>query len=256
MIHYQHAWSSNMLTCWLLLLLGLSIKSLEKGCVPDDLKHADILPLIKKDNLDKNTLKNYRPVSNLIFISKLLEKVVAERLKNHLDKYDLWSTMQSAYCSFHSTETALLSVQNDLVNSIGKKNLAALVLLDLSAAFDTINHDILLRRMSARFGITGTSLKWFESYLSNRSQCVQIENSTSAKKKLHFGVPPGSVLGPLFTLYVSPIADITQYNVGNMFYADDTQLYVTISPRDINNSPSLATLNSCLSAILKWYAAQ
>ena len=171
------------------LITRIINKSLEKGCVPDDLKHANILPLIKKDNLDKDTLKNYRPVSNLTFISKLLEKVVAERLKNHLDKYDLWSTMQSAYRSFHSTETALLRVQNDLVNSIGKKNLVALVLLDLSAAFDTIDHDILLRRMSARFGITGTSLKWFESYLSNRSQCVQIENSTSAKKKLHFGVP-------------------------------------------------------------------
>ena len=236
------------------LITRIINKYLEKGCVPDDLKHANILPLIKKDNLDKDILKNYRPVSNLTFVSKLLEKVVAERLKNHLNKYDLWSTMQSAYRSFHSTETALLRVQNDLVNYIGKKNLAALVLLDLSAAFDTIDHDILLRRMSARFGITGTSLKWFESYLSNRSQCVQIENSTSAKKKLHFGVPQGSVLGPLlFTLYVSPIADITQqHNVGNMFYADDTQLYVSISPRDINNSPSLATLNSCLSAIKTW----
>ena len=108
-------------------------------------------------------------------------------------------------------------------------------------------------RMSARFGITGTSLKWFESYLSNRSQCVQLENSTSAKKKLHFGVPQGSVLGPLlFTLYVSPIADITQHNVGNMFYADDTQLYVSISPRDSNNSPSLATLNSYLQLKPGW----
>ena len=236
------------------LITRIINKSLEKGCVPDDLKHANILPLIKKDNIDKDTLKNYRPVSNLTFVSKLLEKVVAERLKNNLDKYDLWSTMQSAYHSFQSTETALLRVQNDLVNSIGKKNLAALVLLDLSAAFDTIDHDILLRKMSARFGITGTSLKWFESDLSNRSQCVEIENSTSAEKKLHFGVPQGSVLGPLlFTLYVSPITDISQqHKVGNMFYADETQLYVSISPRDINNSPSLATLNSCLSAIKTW----
>ena len=144
-------------------------------------------------------------------------------------------------------------VQNDLVSSIGKKNLVALVLLDLSAAYDTIDHDILLHRMSGRFGITITPLKWFESYLSNRSQCVQIENSTSAKKKLHFGLPQGSVLGALlFTLYVSPIADITQYNVGNMFCADDTQLYVSISPRDVNKSPSVATLHSCLSAIKTW----
>ena len=156
------------------LITRIINKSLEKGCVPDELKYTNILPLIKKDDLDKDILKNYRPVSNLTFVSKLLEKVVPERLENHLNKYDLWSTMQSAYRSFHSTETALLRVQNDRVNS------------------------------------TGTSLKWFDSYLSNRSQCVQIENSTSAKKKLHFGVPQGSVLGPLlFTLYVSPIADIT-----------------------------------------------
>ena len=94
----------------------------------------------------------------------------------------------------------------------------------------------------------------FESYLSNRSQCVKTVNLSSAKKKLHFGVPQESVLGPLlFTLYVSPIADITQqHNVRNMFYVDDTQLYVSISPRDNNYSPSLATLNSCLSAVKTW----
>ena len=102
------------------LITRIINKSLEKGCLPDDLKHANILPLIKKDNLDKDTLKNYRPVSNLTFVSKLLEKVVAESLQNHLDKY-LWSTMQFAYRSFHSTETALLREQNDLVNSIGKE---------------------------------------------------------------------------------------------------------------------------------------
>ena len=112
------------------LITRIINKSLETGCVPEN----------------KHILKNYKPVSNLTFISKLLEKVVAERLIN---KYDLWATMQSAYYSFHSTETALLGVQNDLVNSIGKKTLVALVLLDLSAMFDTIDHDILLHRMSS-----------------------------------------------------------------------------------------------------------
>ena len=141
------------------LIARIINKPLETACVPDDLKHANILPLIKKYNPDKEMLKNYRLVSNLTFVSKLLEKLVAERLKNHLDKYNLWSTIQYAYHSFHSTETALLRLQNDLVNSIGKKNLVALVLLDLSAALETIDHDILLRRMSARFDITGISLK-------------------------------------------------------------------------------------------------
>ena len=225
------------------LISSIVNKSLVTGCVPDDLKHANILPLIKNDNLDKDILKNYRPVSNLIFESKLLEKDVSERLKNHLDKYDLWSTLQSSYRSFHSTETAVLRMQNDLDNSIGKKNLVALMLLDLSAVFDTIDHDVLLRRMSARFG---TSLKWFESYLSNRSQCVQISISMTAKKKLHFDILQGPMLGPLlFSLYMSLIADITQkYNLGNMFYVDDTQLYISISPRDVNSSSSVATLHS------------
>ena len=223
------------------LITRIINKSLETGCVPDNLKHVNILPLIKKNNLGKGILKNYRPVNNLALISKLLEKFVVERLKNHLDIYDLWLTKQSAYCSFHSTQTASLRVQNDLVNSIGKKNLVTLALLDLSATFDTIYHAI--DRMSARFGITGTSLKWFESYLSHRSQCVQIENSTYVKKKQNFGVPQGSVLGPLlFTLCVSLIADITQqHNVGNMFYAGNTQLYVSISPRDVNNSQPVCT---------------
>ena len=126
-------------------------KLLETGSVPSD---ANILPLIKKDNSDKEILKNYRPV-NLTFISKLLKKVVAERLKHHLDKHDLWSTLQSAYHSFHSIETVILRVQNVLANSIGCNNLTALVLLDLSAAFDTIDHHVLLKRLSKIFGIQG-----------------------------------------------------------------------------------------------------
>ena len=231
------------------LITRIINKLLETGCVSDNLKHANILPLIKKDNLDKNLLKNYKQVSNLTFVSKLLETVIAERLKNYLVKYDLWSTMQSTYLSFHSTETALVRVQNDLVSSIGNKNFVVLVLLDLSVAFGTI----LLHRMSTRFSIKGISLKWFELYLSNRNQCAQIGNFKSVKSKLYFGVPQGSVLGPLlFTFCVSSIVDITQHNVENMFYADDTQLYVSMSPMDVTNSLFVATLYSCLSAIKTW----
>ena len=119
-------------------------KSLSAGEFPSALKHADITPLLKKSTLDKDELKNYRPVSNLAFISKIIEQVVAKRLKHHLNINKLWGKMQSAYRSFHSTESALLRVQNDIISSIDQKKLVALVLLDLSAAFDTIDHSILL----------------------------------------------------------------------------------------------------------------
>ena len=117
--------------------------------------------------------------------------------------------MQSAYRPFHSTKSALLCVQNDILSSLNNKKAVTLVLLDLSAAFDTIDHEKLLHCLETRFGINGTALNWFRSYLSNRSQEVRINNSSSEKMYLNFGVPQGSVLGPiLFTLYVAPVADI------------------------------------------------
>ena len=112
---------------------------------------------------------------------------------------------------FHSTKSALLSVQNDILSSLNNRKMVALVLLDLSAAFDTIDHEKLLHRLETRFGINGTALDWFRSYLSNRSQAVRINNSSSEKMYHNFGVPQGSVLGPiLFTLYVAPVADIAK----------------------------------------------
>ena len=186
-------------------------KFLEEGLFPSNLKHANITPLLKKENLDKELLKNYRPVSNLPFLSKVIEKIVAARLRTHLEVNKLWCKMQSAYRPFHSTKSALLCVQNDILSSLNNRKMVALVLLDLSAAFDTIDHEKLLHRLETRFGINGTALDWFRSYLSNRSQAVRINNSSSEKMYLNFGVPQGSVLGPvLFTLYVAPVADIAK----------------------------------------------
>ena len=140
-------------------LTNLVNKSLETGVFPYVWKEANITPLLKKDGLDAEVLKNYRPVSNLAFISKLVEQVVASRIKGHLNRHNLWDRNQSAYRSFHSTETALLRVHNDLLHAIDKKKMAALMLLDLSAAFDTIDHKILLDRLSMKFGITGVAHK-------------------------------------------------------------------------------------------------
>ena len=114
------------------------------GTVPTKLKNAVVSPLLKKLSLDRDQFKNYRPVSNLSFVSKIIEKVVAMRTFDHLNSNNLTECMQSAYKSFHSTETALLRVQNDLLMAVHHGKMSAVILLDLSAAFDTIDHGLLL----------------------------------------------------------------------------------------------------------------
>ena len=185
--------------------------SVRDGTVPTKLKNAVVSPLLKKLSLDRDQFKNYRPVSNLSFVSKIIEKVVVMRTFDHLNSNNLTECMQSAYKSFHSTETALLRVQNDLLMAMHQGKMSALILLDLSAAFDTIDHGLLLNRMEKRFQICGSALAWFKSYLSDRAQSVQIENCRSDPIALNFGVPQGSVLGPiLFSLYTSPLGDIVR----------------------------------------------
>ena len=117
--------------------------------------------------------------------------------------------MQSAYRQFSSTETALLRVQNDLLMAIDQRRHALLVLLDYSSAFDTVDHSILLQRLSSRFGITDKALEWIATYLKCRTQSVTVGGVSSAKRSLACGVPQGSVIGPLlFTLYITPLEDI------------------------------------------------
>ena len=139
--------------------------------------------------VDSNNFKNYRLISNLRFISKSIEKCVAKHLIQYLDINDLGETYQYAYKRNHSTETALIRVHNDIAMAIDQHNSVILVLLDLSAAFDTVDHGILLSRLSNRFGITGTVLEWFRSYLSDRTQFVQVNGACSASHVLEFGVP-------------------------------------------------------------------
>ena len=138
-------------------------ESLVSGTVPPCFKNAIVTPLIKKQNLNQNELKNYRPVSNLPFVSKILEKVVARQIVTHIEMFNLLEVNQSAYRKFHNTETALLKIYNDILMLADEKKVVALVLLDLSAAFDTIDHNILIKRLDVTFGMRGTVLNWFMS---------------------------------------------------------------------------------------------
>ena len=202
------------------IILLIINKSLQNGCVPDCFKTAVVRPLLKKSTLDPLICKNYRPESNLSYLSKLLERVVADQLVNHLNSNSILDKYQSAYRTGHSTETALLKVLNDALVDINSGHLVLLVLLDLSAAFDTINHQLLLRRLKSSSGINETALQWFESYLTNRSQTVLVGSSFSDKSELVCGVPQGSVLGPiLFSLYTSDLGRLIEsFNIGRQFF--------------------------------------
>ena len=163
--------------------------SFMEGCVPDGFKTAVVSQLIKKATLPADDFKNYRPVSGLSFMLKLVERVVAKQLLEHIHVHSLDNPYQSAYKTGHSTETALLSIKNEVHLSLSRGEPTALVLLDLSAAFDTIDHSTLLHCLQNWFGIGGSVLKWFTSYLSERSQSVKIGSTLSDLCKLLFGVP-------------------------------------------------------------------
>ena len=238
------------------LITAIINKSLVESKVPLSFKKANIRPLLKKPNLDKEELKNYRPVSNLPFLSKILEKLVAKRLETHLSSHRLHDNLQSAYRTGHSTETALLKVHHDIAEALDRKCMAALVLLDLSAAFDVIDHKILQTRLEHSFGVTGSALSWIKSYLSDRSQCVAIGMTTSEGKCLNFGVPQGSVLGPRkYCLYSKPIGAIcSRHNLLYHCYADDTQVYMAIMPKT-TWSDVAKKLEACLADISTWMSA-
>ena len=235
------------------LIVNMSISS---GVFPDEMKIAYVTPLLKKPSLCSDDLNNYRPVSLLSFLSKLVERVVCRQLTHHLIKHNLYVPVQSAYRSDHSTETALLKVVNDLLLVLDNGDAAVLTLLDQSAAFDTVDHGILLSRLSALFGLSGTVLSWFESYLTGRLQCICISGVCSAAVLLLFGVPQGSVLGPvLFTLYNSPIHSILKRRgITDHLYSDDIQLYTnfTLDPDYIDQKRAFSSITACVGETKQW----
>ena len=155
-------------------LIDLFNSSLASGIFPQCFKSALVTPILKKKCLDHNDLNNYRPVSNLCFIAKILEKLVLSQVSSYLNSHNLYNTFQSAYRPGHSTETALLKVVNDLFLSLDKGNIYVLALLDFSSAFDTIGHPILVHRLHTDFGFTDTVLQWFSSYLTDCTHYVSI----------------------------------------------------------------------------------
>ncbi len=231
-------------------LLSIINGSVQTGIVPSCLKKAVVQPLLKITNLDPTELNNYRPISKLPFLHKVLEKVVLNQISLYLNSNDILDPFQSGFRTKYRTESALLRVVNYILLSADCGNCTILLLLDLSAAFDTVDHCILLKRFNLEVGICGTALDWFASYLTNRSFSVEIGEFSSSSVSITCGVPQGSILGPiLFSLYLLPLRFIFEsHKVSYHIYADDTQVYFPLK----SGSDSVSSLLACLEDIKNW----
>ena len=235
---------------WLQLVnLSLSTGSME--CV----KSSAIATLLKEadEALDPEIFKNYRPVSNLVFLSKLIERCVASRLKKHVKENNLESPNAYGYKDGQSTELLLVKVVDGLLTAFDKKHATVLLLLDLSAAFDTVDQKKLLKILRYEIGLSGTVYKWFESFITGRTQRVKINNEYSEEVELTYGLAQGSVLGPpLFNIYVRslyPYIQALRYSIEG--FADDHQLFKSFLP--IFQTEVLGYgIDECLKAVAAW----
>ena len=235
------------------IISTLANLSFTEGRFPAAFKQAFVTPLLKKPDLDKSDPSSYRPISNLNNISKLLERLFLARFQPHVTSSPNFNPLQSAYRRFHSTETSLLNTFDQVYTAADASKPTLLVSLDLSAAFDTIDHPTLLSRLEIGFGVSGSALDWIRSYLVDRVQRVVVGQAKSATTSLSTGVPQGSVLGPLlFSTFTSPVGHIiSSMGIHHQQYADDTQLFISLNSSD--QHISVGRLEQCLLRLHEWF---
>ena len=201
-------------------------QSICSGIFPDRLKYAKVIPIHKKG--PPTNPSNYRPISLLSVFSKILEKLMYKRLYAYLEKLNFFYPLQFGFREKHSTGHALISMTEEIRNTIDNGNYGCGVFIDLKKAFDTVNHSILLKKLE-HYGIRGVALDWFCSYLSNRKQYVSVNGHISETLQIRCGVPQGSVLGPLlFLIYINDLPSVSKCLTFYLF-ADDTNIYFEAS---------------------------
>ena len=229
-------------------IMNLFNETLYHGVFPDNLKIARVVPIFKAG--DKRSVKNYRPISVLPFISKLFERMMYKRLISYINKMKILTPTQFGFRQKSCTSDAVIEALDNVYTSLDNRETVIAVFLDFSKAFDTVNHDILLSKLS-QIGIRGRMHHWFSSYLSNRKQCVVINNISSHYKTITMGVPQGSILGPiLFLLYINDMSNC--YNdLKFIHFADDTTVFST-SPSYVS---AVEKMNYGLTKIDEWLQA-
>ena len=207
-----------------LLLTNIINSSFESGIFPSQLKIAKVVPIHK--NGTKTDVSNFRPISLLSSFSKIFEKTMHNRVSKFLEDNNALHDMQYGFRSGRSCEHALLAANNEILSSLSKKQIALLLLIDFSKAFDMVDHEILLDKLK-HYGIRGIANNWFKSYLSGREQYVTIDGKVSSKLTLKYSVPQGSILGPLlFIIYINDIPNICKF-AKFILYADDANIIIT-----------------------------
>ena len=223
-------------------ILNLSIKN---GTFPDSFKKAKVTPIFKKGS--KTDVNNFRPISVLPTLNSIYERHVSKCLTNFLDNYNLIYKLQSGFRRLHSCQTALTKVVDNWLKALNNNNIVGTVFLDLSKAFDLVNHNILIQKLKC-YKFSSSAIAWFESYLNNRLQQVHISGKLSTPKEIKAGVPQGSVLGPLlFLLYVNDLPLTLQFCILDLF-ADDA----TLSSSDSSILNLTNSLNSDLENFMSW----
>ena len=213
--------SSRVFTSSLAMVVN---KSFQEGIFPEQLKAAKVVPIHKEGS--KTDVSNYRPISLLTSFSKVYEKLMHCRILKFLESNGSLSELQYGFRPGRSCEHALLNAQNSLLESLSKRQVSLLLLIDFSKAFDMVEHSILLKKLE-HYGIRGVTLKWMESYLNDRKQYVSVNGSCSSVHNIKFGVPQGSILGPLlFIVYINDIPEISRF-AKFILYADDANIILT-----------------------------
>ena len=222
--------------------------SLTTGCHPDILKISKTIPIFKKGS--RLMVCNYRPISLLSNLNKILEKIVHTRVYSFLEEFNCLYSYQFGFRKKHSTNHALIEITETIRQALDNKKMACGVFVDLQKAFDTVNHEILVAKLE-HYGIRGTANAWFSSYLSNRTQYVSILGFDSSTKTIRHGVPQGSVLGPLlFLIYINDLHTAIK-NSKVFHFADDTNfLNICDSPKKMQK-----LVNADLKILYNWLLA-